>query len=396
MSRSPFPHVWPLALTALLAACDGGKSSTSTGSAGSSAGGTSAQGGSTASGGTAGSAGGSGAVGGSGGAAGGSGGASGGSGGATGGSGGAMALCPPGSDSLVLSLAGAAPSPVAGVPPADGYSPGFAILEGPVWIDGALYLSQISSNGSPPPSRILKLVPGSPAEVLIADAGTNGLAISQDGQLFGAVHKDGSVSRFDLANPAAAPVPVASQFMGARFDSPNDLAIRGDGNIYFSDPDWQSPKPDPQAEERAYRVAPGGAITAFGQFQENGSSQKVQKPNGVTLSIDEKTLYLGGSSGLYEMPVAADGSVAEGTRVAAVNGGVDGMTKDCAGNLYVASGQDVVVLDEKNALIGKISLPLQVTNVAFGGADRKTLFITTLGSDPKLFQVTLNVPGYPY
>lgn len=316
---------------------------------------------------------------------------SGGAGGETGAS-----LCPSGSETLTLDLSGAAPVAVAGVPPADGYSPGFSILEGPVWIDGALLLSQISTNGQPPASRILKLTPGSEVQVFLDDAGTNGLSVDGAGQLFGAVHKDGSISRFDLSNPGTPPVVVAAGYLGTRFDSPNDLAIRSDGNIYLSDPDWQSPKPPPQSAERAYRVSPGGDVTIIGEYTENGSTQTVQKPNGVTLSRDESALFLGGAGGLFKLPVAADGSVGVGARVQAINGGVDGLGKDCAGNLYVATGQSVVVLDPGGAEIGTLPFDLQVTNVAFGGADRKTLYVTTLGGAPELFEVPLNVPGYPY
>lgn len=321
----------------------------------------------------------------------------GGAGGGMGGSGGgAEAMCPPGSEALVLDLAGAAVVEVAGVPPADGYSPGFSILEGPVWIGDALLISQISTNGQPPASRILRIAPGSAAELFLDDAGTNGLALDGAGQLLGAVHKDGSVSRFDLASPGAPPVVVAGSYMGARFNSPNDLAVRSDGNIYFTDPDWQSPDPSPQAAERAYRVAPGGDVSVFGEYSENGATMTVQKPNGVVLRRDEAAVFVGGTSGLFQLPVAADGSVGVGARVAAVNGGVDGMTKDCAGNLYVTNGQGIVVLDEKGALIGSIAVGAQVTNVAFGGEERKTLYVTSLGSEPKLYSVLLNVPGHPY
>ena len=317
----------------------------------------------------------------------------GGAGGSTGGGGAAPAsVCPPGSESLQLDLGGATPVAVAGVPPADGYSPGFSILEGPVWVGGALLLSQISTNGQPPAARILEVGSG----VFLDGAGANGLAVDGQGQLFGAVHKDGSISRFDLANPGAAPTVVAAEYMGNRFNSPNDLAIRSDGNIYFTDPDWQAPNPKPQAEERAYRVTPAGAVEPIGEYSQNGSLQKVQKPNGVMLTRDEAALYIGGTAGLYRFPVEADGKVGTGAPVTAVSGGTDGLGKDCAGNLYVTNGQGVVVLDPNDAVIGTIAAGIQVTNVAFGGADGKTLYITSLGGEPKLLQVTLNVPGYPY
>ena len=310
--------------------------------------------------------------------------------------GGAEGICPSGSGGLALDLAGKTASLVAGVPPADGYSAGFGILEGPVWLDGALLLSEISTSGQPPAARILRLVPGSSPEVLFGAAGANGLAVNAAGELFAARHADGSISRLDPASPGAAPVVVAGSYLGDRFNSPNDLAIRGDGNIYFTDPDWQSPKPNPQAAERAYRIAPNGEVTAFGEYEESGVTSTVQKPNGVALRLDESAIFVGGTGGLFEMPIAEDGSVGKGARVSSVSGGVDGLGKDCAGNLYVTNGQSVVVLGADDVVIGSIAVGAQVTNVAFGGPERKTLYITSLGSEPRLYEVALNVPGYPY
>jgi gluconolactonase len=284
------------------------------------------------------------------------------------------------------------------VPPADNYSPGFSILEGPVWIDGALYLSQITSTTRPPPSRILKVVPGMAAVVFLDNAGTNGLAVDGAGQLFGAVHKDGSISRFDLANPSATPVAIASMYMGKRFNSPNDLAIRSDGNIYFSDPDYQSPQPDPQPTQQAYRISPTKVVTPIGPYTQMGSMHALQSPNGMMLSRDENSLYVGSTSGLFKYMLANDGTVGAGAPVAAVTQAVDGTTKDCAGNSYIvlSNAMGFVVLDKTDAMVGMINVGVQVTNLAFGGSDRQTLYITSLGSTPMLYEMKLNVPGYPY
>ncbi len=326
----------------------------------------------------------------------------GGAGGAAGaaGSGGSAAepfVCPPGSQTAVLSLSGVTPSPLPGVPPSDGYATN-ANIEGPVWIAGALYVSQIRSGVSnPPPSRILKIVPGGEVVPVFRAAGTNGLALDERGALLGAVHADGSISRFDLNDPEAPAVPIVSRFSGKRFNSPNDLAVRSDGTLYFSDPDWQSA--DPELPERAYRVRPSGSTAeVIGRYHAGeGALAWVAKPNGVTLSRDERTLYIGGTGGLYRFEVAADGAVATGEPVAAISGGVDGMTKDCAGNLYVTNGQKVVVLGPDDAFIGDIALTgTAVTNVAFGGSANKTLYVTSMGNPPRVHRVDLNVPGYPY
>ena len=155
----------------------------------------------------------------------------------------------------------------------------------------------------PPPSRILKVVPGSPSTVFATNDGTNGLAILPDGDLVGAIHIDGSICRVPLASPNNL-VPIAYQYMSARFNAPNDLAVRSDGNIYFSDPDNnQAPHPAPQGagHTRVYRISPlpAAAVSVV--------DETLSQPNGVTLSLDENTLYVSGP-GLYKYAVNADGS----------------------------------------------------------------------------------------
>jgi gluconolactonase len=293
-------------------------------------------------------------------------------------------------------LSGAIPKRVAAVPPSDAFNnnnSAAGIIEGPAWLGDALYVSEIGA-GPNPPSRILKVTPAGMVTVAIADSGTNGLAVDKKGNLYGAVHKDGSVSRFDLATGMAS--PMTSGYMGARFNSPNDLAIRSDGNIYFSDPSYQAVIPNPQAQTRVYRVAPGAtAATPF--------DSTLTQPNGVTLSLDETALYVASVGGIFKYALMADGSVGAGTAFApSLNG--DGMTIDCAGNLYVAqtSSGNVVVLSQSGAQLGQISVPSStgqaVTNTAFGGVDHKTLYITALGSGPQkaLFEVALPIPGMPY
>ncbi len=243
-----------------------------------------------------------------------------------------------------------------------------------------------------PPARLLKLVPAtSTLTIAAADIGSNGLAVDGSGALVGAVHKDGSISRYSLAS-LDQPAPLAASFMGARFNSPNDVTLRSDGNIYFTDPDYQAPATAPQAKTRVYRIAPGGAVSVV--------DDTLSEPNGITLSLDEATLFVSGSSGLYRYPLLPDGSV--GGAKQQVNpsiSGADGMGIDCAGDLYVTGKQDVVVLDPTGKDIGHIALDTGVqgtTNVAFGGPDRKTLFITSLGGTPMLFSVEMSLPGMPY
>ena len=288
----------------------------------------------------------------------------------------------------------ATPVRVEGVPPADAFNNGnadFTNIEGAVWLGDALYVSEINPGraepNQPPPSRVLRIsAQGQVSIAIAADSGTNGLAINAAGELFGAVHKDGSVSKLSLSG--GAPTPIVTQFMGSRFDSPNDLTIHSNGTIYFTDPDYQAPTPRPQAATRAYRVPPGAAPLAI---------EELAQPNGITLSKNQDFLYIGGTS-LRRYPVLADGSLGQGVSFGG-GGSTDGMVIDCADNLYAAA-RGVSVFDASGKQLGTIEVNdlTQVTNVAFGGADRKTLYVTGQGSGTKkgLFKLAMNVPGFPY
>jgi gluconolactonase len=276
--------------------------------------------------------------------------------------------------------------------PNDNYQPQFGNVEGAVWFEGALYVSEFGPGNNPPPSRIVKIDSNGVGTVVAPTAGTNGLALDKAGRLYGASHKVGGIVRFAL--PGSTETVVVGSYDGARFGSPNDLTFRSDGTLYFTDPNWQAASPNPQPRTGVYRLAPGGSSAVL--LDGNRSN-----PNGITLSPDEKTLYLTAQDGVFKYAVAADGSV--GTAEQFGNGVVssgDGMVVDCAGNLYVTSN-DVIVLSPEGKEVGRISLPSgagSVTNVAFGGHDRKTLFITAMGfgSARGVYKVDLAIPGYPY
>jgi len=323
-----------------------------------------------------------------------------GSGGGSGGSGGSTAKgfqCPAGSEAMTATIPASAGTPVANVPPA-GFDP--ENLEGPVWISGSLYLSEIAkrANGQagqdqPQGGRIIRYQPGKAAEIFLTDVGTNGLAVNPAGDLVAPSQKEGGIVSFDVATPVMTPKKVyANMYDGKRFSSPNDVAVRNDGNVYFSDPAYQAGSVK-QAAERAYRIDPAGVVSII--------EAAPSPPNGVALSPDQKTLYIGGSK-LMAYPVNADGSLGAGKDFPdQANGGslygTDGLGVDCAGNLYVAVyGQGTVeVLKPSGAKLGTITVGSGVTNIAFGGADSKTLFITRM-TPPSLYSVASTVPGLPY
>lgn len=261
------------------------------------------------------------------------------------------------------------------------------LVEGPIWWNGALYLSHFwgSADGT------VMRYEGGALEVLLDAAGTNGLAHDVDGQLLAADHLNGAIAALDLE--AGTRTFVIETFEGARFNSPNDLTVRDDGNLYFTDPTYQAPQPQPQPVAGVYRVDPSGGVELF----ETGLSQ----PNGISLAPDQGALYVGDNGGLTRYALEADGSVvtpgaAFGTDVA----GVDGMAVDCAGNVYATfHGVGIVaVFSPDGERLGDIAVAPQVTNVAFGGEDRTTLFITAGNPDngDAIYSVELLVPGFPY
>jgi gluconolactonase len=292
---------------------------------------------------------------------------------------------------------------VAGVPPADSFNMmngTFGNIEGPVWVDDALYVTEMTvmpydqQNNEVKMGRILKVTSAGQVSIEVADSGSNGLASDGPGSLLGAVHKDGSIKRFAL--PGGAATTVAGMYMNARFNSPNDLTVHSaTGTIYFTDPQFNAPNTRPQSMERVYRMAPGGMPEPIPSA---ASPDQVSGPNGVTLSPAEDFLYLAAGNG-RRYPVMPDGTLGAGTDFPATSQG-DGMAVDCAGNLYVAKSNQpmVVVYTSAGTMIGTITVPevQGATNIAFGGSDHKTLYVTGMGNSKGLFQMTLNLPGRPF
>jgi gluconolactonase len=246
----------------------------------------------------------------------------------------------------------------------------FAFIEGPVWI-GSLGTLFFSDNVSP--ERIFKLVPPSTTPALfLQGSGSNGLAVDNDDKIVVADQAGQRITRID---------PVTGQLLGVIVPmgnfKPNDVIVRSDGTIYFTDPDTGF-----------YQVSPAGTLT--------GPFKQVMRPNGITLSLDENTLYVGdvGNGMITKFPVGAGGAVdvTRGSLFVRVMGSLaDGMALDCAGNLYSSTQTGVEVYSPSAMLIGTIPTG-EASNATFGGPDRKTLYVT---SRSLLKAVTLNVPGLP-
>jgi gluconolactonase len=272
----------------------------------------------------------------------------------------------------------------------------FGFVEGPVWIDklGVLLFSDMdfgAGDAKGPPSRIRRLKPPSSFDVLVESANSNGLAYMREGALgvvMAATHDTQSLTAFDPATGARTDLSVL--YKGKHFNSPNDLAIMQSGTVFFSDPDYQ-------LGTRSSEIGSTGVYSTILSLAEDPTPAvlvdgTLQKPNGVALSPDQRTLYVGSSGNeIWKFDVSAAGDVSNRTKFAEV-GGSDGMAVDCAGNLYVASGT-VEVFAPGGDKLGEISVPENPSNAAFGGTDHKTLYIT---AQTGLYSIALAVPGFPY
>jgi gluconolactonase len=246
----------------------------------------------------------------------------------------------------------------------------FVFLEGPVWIAStdALFFSDTQ-----PGERIFKLTPPALVPALLIEAsGSNGLAVDSDDKLVVADQGNKRIVRVDpLTGMVMAIVVPAGAF------KPNDIIVRSDNNIYFTDPDTGF-----------YRVSPAGAVT--------GPLKQVNRPNGVVLSPDENTLYVGdvGNKQIRTFAVMPDGAVDTGSSqlfVTAKGGAVDGMCVDCAGNLYASPSAGVEVYSPAAMALGTVPTGFS-SNCTFGGSDRKTLYVA---ARTLLKAVPMTVPGLP-
>lgn len=286
-----------------------------------------------------------------------------------------------------------AASPLPSPPTVTAVQGGFDFLEGPVWFadTGTLYFSDMhfaDDNDPPlngPKSTMHALAAGSITD-FVDNASTNGLAIDLAGNILGCTHDVRGLSRFDRATKQRT--IVVDAYMGKKFNSPNDVVVRSDGNVYFTDPDWQLSQPS-ELPMAVYRVAPGAGGSGSVEIVDT-----LNKPNGIALSPDEQTLYVGASDGqIRKYAVAADGKTGMSTNFGAVSG-PDGMAVDCAGNLYVTGGPAVTVFAPDGTELGKITgMSASATNAAFGGPTRTTLFVT---AGDTLYSIEMPIPGYPY
>ncbi len=286
-----------------------------------------------------------------------------------------------------------------------------AFTEGPAAAaDGSVYFSDIMNN------RIMRLDPRSGhASVWRTPSGrSNGLLFDAQGRLLACEgnemgDNDGSrrVTRTDLA--AGQVEVLTDRYQGLRYNAPNDIAARSNGQIFFTDPCYGDRSTMELDHDSVYRIDPDKTVTRL------ISQPDIQRPNGIALSPDERTLYLvdscpvvGGNRKIWAFDLADDGRVSNQRVVYdfAPGRGGDGMAVDKRGNLYIAAGihrprgphettdvpPGIWILTPSGQFKNRIPIAEDVlTNVTFGGGDLKSLYIT---AGKTLFTTRVAVPGW--
>lgn len=261
------------------------------------------------------------------------------------------------------------------------------LYEGPVWLNNALYFSDFTfAEGFP--SRIQRLSNDEQLETFIDNSGSNGLAVDADGYLIAGTHSTKSVSRFDPASGERS--TVADMYEGNVFNSPNDLTEARDGSLYFTDPDFQrSAAPGGQEKTNVFRVGPDGVVSVV--------DDTIANPNGISLSPAEDILYVagGGEQGFIRAYPIINGVPGEGKNIIDGITIPDGMAIDCLGNIYATehSLQRLRVFSPAGEQLATIKVDANITNAAFGGPERKTLYLTGAGA---VWSIDLDVMGMPY
>lgn len=218
---------------------------------------------------------------------------------------------------------------------------------------------------------ILSYTPGASATALfMEDTRSNGLTLTREGQLLAATLTNGQVTLIDLSTKMRSLYGVLPE------NELSDIAVRSDGTAYVS-----------VNLQGVYRVVP-----ALGADQEQ-APETGDSVTGLALSPDESELYVGVSPGFIDRyPIKADGRLGEPERFASSPG--NDMVFDCAGNLYAAdlASGTVLVFDPGGQAQHQIDVAGRSRGLAFGGPERKTLFIT----GERLHAIELNVPGQPF
>ena len=207
------------------------------------------------------------------------------------------------------------------------------------------------------------------------EPGSNGLMFDTQGRLHLCEHGDRRVTRIEKDGKKTV---LADSYMGKKLNSPNDLAIHRNGDVYFTDPPYGLAKGDKRDLDftGVFRVsAKDGKLSLV--------TKDLKGPNGIALSPDFKKLYVTGGGGWQVFPVNEDGSTGEGKLFvspkgwppAPKGGGIDGMKCDAQGNIFATGPGGVCVMAPDGTLLGRFLTGDRTANLCFGDSDGQTLYV---------------------
>jgi gluconolactonase len=269
---------------------------------------------------------------------------------------------------------------------------GFKFTEGPLWHrEGYLIFSDTHAN------TVYKLDAEGNKSVFLKNSGylaappqqdargSNGITYDKQGNLLLAQHGDRAVIK--LA-PDGSKEKIVDAYNGKKLNSPNDLVVKSDGAIYFTDPPYGLPKlnddPDKQQKVNGIYRYYDGKLTLL--------ASDLTYPNGLAFSPDEKFLYVGSSDPenqvLMRYSVNEDGTLGKGEVFAKTF--VDGLKVDTQGNLYLATSEGIKIYSPNGTYLAAIALPEEPANLAWGGEGYRTLYITARTS---IYRLTLKQAG---
>jgi gluconolactonase len=272
---------------------------------------------------------------------------------------------------------------------------GFTFTEGPLWNpDGFLLFSDM-----PGDVRRRWDAESGVSEVANPSNKGNGMTFDLDGRLIVCEHVTSSVVRMDPDGTGSGREVIASHYGGRELNAPNDVVVKSDGAIYFSDPTYgRMPGFGIEREQDldfqgVYRVPPGGGDTQL-------LADDFGQPNGLCFSTDESLLYVNDTDKAHirVFDVQPDGTIANsrvladgiGTASLEIGDLVDGMKLDERGNIWVTGPGGVCVFDAQGEHIGTVQVPEPVGNVNWGGPDWSSLFIPATSS---VYRIECKVSG---
>jgi len=278
--------------------------------------------------------------------------------------------------------------------------------------DGRIYFSDISKSADKP-GRILRFDPESKlTTVYCPDSGkSNGLMFDRGGRLIACCGANGGRMALCEVLQSGELKVLADRYQGKRFMAPNDLVIMPDGKIWFTDPRYIGPEPIELDQMCLYRYDPESS-----SLERMTTEKLIEKPNGVHISPDGKTLYVAetnnGSKGqpgdsatpkpgrmtLNAFPILKNGKLGRKKVLASFGKevGTDGMTIDVQGNIYAAVRMDsrhgIVVFNPKGKELAYIPTDALPTNCSFGNGKESAMLYITVGTG--LYRIQLRIDGY--